>query len=58
MSSVRMTLQGSYEEPTANYISMKTNIETINKPRGNEEHISKGKNTAEGIKSRRDEVED
>ena len=50
--------QGIYNEPTANYINMKKEIETINK--GQEEiknTISELKNTVEGIKSRPDEVE-
>ena len=53
------TIQGNYNELTANYINMKKEIETINK--GQEEMkntISELKNTVEGIKSRLDEAED
>ena len=55
-------LQGNYDEPTRNYItisSWKRDIETINK--GQEEiknAISELKNTVEGIKSRLGEAED
>ena len=61
MSSLKITkkLQGIYEELIANYISMKKDIETINK--GQEEMkntISELKNTVEGIKNMIDEAED
>ena len=52
-------LQRKYNELTANYINMKTEIETINK--GQEERkntIAELKKTVEGIKSRLDEAED
>ena len=51
--------QGIYNEPTANYINMKKEIETISK--GQEEMkntISELKNTIQGMKSRLDEGED
>ena len=53
------TLQGSYEELTMNYTSMKKDIETINKSQKEMKNtISELKNTVEGIKSRLDEAED
>ena len=59
LSANYQKLQGQCEERTANYISIKKDIEAINK--GQEEMknaIFELKNTVEGIKSRLDEAED
>ena len=51
--------QGTYKELTANCISIKNDIETINKGQKEMKYIiSELKNTVEGIKSRLDEAED
>ena len=51
-------LQGNYEKLTANCISIKNDIETINKGQKEMKYIiSELKNTVEGIKSRLDEAE-
>ena len=50
-------IQGKYKELTSNYISMKKDIETINKSQKEMKNtISELKNTVEGIKSRLDEA--
>ena len=56
LSENYQNLQGSYEEHTTNYISMKKDIGTINKSQEEMKNTISGlKDTVEGIKSRLDE---
>ena len=53
------TIQGNYNELTANYINMKKEIETINKDQEEMKNtISELKNTVQGVKSKLDEAQD
>ena len=59
LNELTAKLQGNYEELTENCISIKNDIETINKGQKEMKYIiSELKNTVEGIKSRLREAED